>query len=79
MRERPGTDSLIYAAARQVAATWYQLTRSQGRSHEDAREVGLMQAQLYLSDLGLVDAAARPHLEGAEKAIASMAPNRRQN
>ena len=49
------------------------------RHHEDARDVGLMQAEIYLSDLGIVEAAAAPYLEGARKAIAGVMQGRVQN
>ncbi|GBF04904.1 hypothetical protein DAERI_030070 [Deinococcus aerius] len=72
-------DSMIYASVRQVSSTWYYIALTQRRSHEDALNVGMMQAELYLSDLGLVDAAAAPYLEGARKAIAGVMQGRLQN
>lgn len=72
-------DSMIYASVRQVGSTWYYIALSQKRSHEDALNVGMMQAELYLSDLGLVDAAAAPYLEGARKAIFGVIQGRVQN
>lgn len=72
-------DSMIYASVRQVSSTWYYIARTQSRSHEDALNVGMMQAEIYLSDLGLVDAAAHPYLEGARKAIAGVMQGRLQN
>ncbi|WP_133161966.1 hypothetical protein [Deinococcus aerius] len=70
---------MIYASVRQVSSTWYYIALTQRRSHEDALNVGMMQAELYLSDLGLVDAAAAPYLEGARKAIAGVMQGRLQN
>lgn len=72
-------DNLIYASVRQVSATWYYIALTQKRSHEEALEVGMMQAELYLSDLGIVDAAAGPYLEGARKAVAGVMQGRIQN
>ena len=72
-------DSMIYASVRQVASTWYYIALTQSRAHEDARDVGLMQAEIYLSDLGIVEAAATPYLEGARKAIAGVMQGRVQN
>lgn len=72
-------DNLIYASVRQVSATWYYISLTQKRSHEEALEVGMMQAELYLSDLGLVDDAAAPYLEGARKAVAGVMQGRVQN
>ncbi|WP_216322673.1 hypothetical protein [Deinococcus aestuarii] len=72
-------DNMIFASVRQVASTWYYITLTQNRAHDDAVDVGMMQAELYLSDLGLVDAAAQPYLEGARKAIASVMQGKLQN
>jgi len=72
-------DSMIYASVRQVASTWYFIALTQNRSHEDALGVGLMQAEIYLSDLGIVDGATAPYLEGARKAIAGVMQGRVQN
>ena len=72
-------DSMIYASVRQVSSTWYYIALTQKRSHEDALGVGMMQAELYLSDLGLVDVAAAPYLEGARKAVAGVMQGRLQN
>jgi hypothetical protein len=72
-------DNFIYASVRQVGATWYYIAVTQKRSHEEALDVGMMQAELYLSDLGIVDAAAGPYLEGARRAIAGVMQGRAQN
>lgn len=72
-------DNMIYASVRQVSATWYFISLTQNRSHEEALDMGMMQAELYLSDLGLVGAAAGPYLEGARKAVESVMRGRLQN
>ena len=62
-------DSMIYASVRQVSATWYYIATVQHQSHSAALSLAMMQAEIYLSDLGLVDAAAQPYLVGARTAI----------
>ncbi|GGN48311.1 hypothetical protein GCM10010842_40580 [Deinococcus daejeonensis] len=61
-------DSMVFAMVRQVAASWYALALMQGCGGQQATETGIMQASLFLSDLGIVDAAA-PYLEGARDAM----------
>ncbi|UBV42507.1 hypothetical protein LAJ19_12895 [Deinococcus taeanensis] len=61
-------DSVIFAMVRQVAATWYAMAGLQGHSAEQAGEVAMQQASLFLSDLGIVEHAG-PYLDGARKAL----------
>lgn len=72
-------DNMIYASVRQVSSTWYYIALTQKRSHEEALDVGMMQAEIYLSDLGLVDVAAAPYLLGARKAIDGVMQGKVQN
>ncbi|WP_102125439.1 hypothetical protein [Deinococcus planocerae] len=71
-------DNMIHASVRQVSATWYFFALTWNRTHEEALDVGTMQAEPYLSDLGLVGAAV-PSLEGARKAVESVKQGRLQN
>ncbi|MVN86802.1 hypothetical protein GO986_08505 [Deinococcus sp. HMF7620] len=64
-------DSLIYASVRQVAATWYAIALTQKKTSKDAAVIGMRQAEIYLSDLGLVGDAARSYLEGAQRSVDS--------
>jgi len=77
--EAPAMDSFIYASVRQVGSTWYLIALTQKRSHEEALDIGMMQAEVYLSDLGIVGPATRPYLEGVSKAVASVTQGRLQN
>ncbi|GGR92707.1 hypothetical protein [Deinococcus sedimenti] len=61
-------DSVVYAMVRQVAAMWSTLMYAQGHSADQATEVGMMQAALFLSDLGIVQ-DAQPYLDGARDAM----------
>ena len=70
---------MIFASVRQVGSTWYYIARTQGRAHEDAQDVGLMQAELYLSDLGIVGPAAETYLEGARRAMGGVMQGQTQN
>lgn len=56
-------DRVTSASVRPVGLSWASIARTPNRSH-DALDVGLMQAGMSLSDLGLVDAAAQPDLGG---------------
>ncbi|WP_221088307.1 hypothetical protein [Deinococcus aquaedulcis] len=62
-------DHLIYASVRMIASTWYAIALLQQKTSNAARATGIMHAELYLSDLGIVDAAAAPYLEGAKQAL----------
>ena len=72
-------DSMIYASVRQVSSTWYAIAVAQKRSHDGALSLAMMQAEIYLSDLGLVEAAAQPYLDGARTAIDGVLQGRLQN
>ncbi|GGL20360.1 hypothetical protein GCM10010844_44050 [Deinococcus radiotolerans] len=61
-------DSLVFAMVRQIAASWYALALTQGCGGQQATDTGIMQASLFLSDLGIVDGAA-PYLDGARDAM----------
>ncbi len=63
-------DRMTCASVRPVGSARDSIVRTPSRSH-DALDVGLMQPGISLSDLGLVDAAAQPDLEGARTATPS--------
>ncbi|WP_155299208.1 MULTISPECIES: hypothetical protein [Deinococcus] len=61
-------DHMVFAMVRQVASSWYALALMQGCTAQQATETGVMQASLFLSDLGIVDEAP-PYLTGARDAM----------
>lgn len=72
-------DNIIYASVRQLSSTWYDITLTQRRPHEEALDLGLIQAELDLSDLSLVAAAFTPYLAGAHKPISGITQEQLQN
>ena len=67
-RAGQGNHAPVFALVRQVASSWYALALMQGCTAQQATEMGVMQAPLFLSDLGIVG-EARPYLTGARDAM----------